>query len=133
VGGFAGYRVGRWARRGTARSAALAEHIALAAGSAAPAPARAGHASVPNGQALADTNGQPEGAEPNDGQTADPGGRAGTHGNGRARAAAGAGGTPAAAPPLHLPARGARGADDAQPGTAGWAHSGVEGAGVTRP
>ena len=35
VGGFAGYRVGRWARRG-AQSTALAEHIALAAGSGAP-------------------------------------------------------------------------------------------------
>ena len=35
VGGFAGYRASRWARRG-AQSTVLAEHIALAAGSAAP-------------------------------------------------------------------------------------------------
>src|SRR5204862_398331 len=47
VGGFAGYRVGRWARRSPAPSAALAQHIALAGGSAGPDAAWAGHGPGP--------------------------------------------------------------------------------------
>jgi TrbL/VirB6 plasmid conjugal transfer protein len=127
VGGFAGYRVGRWARRG-AQSTALAEHIALAAGSGAPD--GAGKGPMPSGQALADPNAPPDGAEPADGQTGDSGVRAGARGQGRAWAAADVEGAASAAPPLHLSARGA---DDAQAGTAGWARGGVGSAGVTRP
>jgi TrbL/VirB6 plasmid conjugal transfer protein len=129
VGGFAGYRVARWARRG-AQSTALAEHIALAAGSGASDSAGAGKGPMPNGQALADPNAPPDGAEPAGGQTDDPGVRAGARGQGRAWAAADVEGAANAAPPLHLSARGA---DDAQAGTAGWARGGVDSAGVTRP
>ena len=129
VGGFAGYRASRWARRG-AQSTVLAEHIALAAGSAAPDGSRAGNGPMPGGQGLADPNAPPDGAEPAEGQTGDAGGRAGGRGQGRAWAAADVEGAANAAPPLHLPARGA---DDAQAGTAGWARGGVDSAGVTRP
>ena len=95
--------------------------------------AEAGNGPTPNGSALADANGSPEGAEPGDGQAGDPGMRAGARGQGRAWAAADVDGAPSAAPPLHLPSRAAGGADDAQQGAAGWARRGVESAGVTRP
>ncbi len=128
VGGFTGYRVGRLARRG-APSTALAEHIALAAGSGAPgAGPRSGP--MPNGQGLADPNAPPDGAEPADGQTDDAGVRAGARGQGRTWAAADVEGSASAAPPLHLSARGV---DEVQAGAAGWARSGVDSAGVTRP
>jgi hypothetical protein len=128
VGGFTGYSVGRLARRGTP-STALAEHIALAAGSGAPdAGPRSGP--MPNGQGLADPNAPPDGAEPADGQTDDAGVRAGARGQGRTWAAADVEGSASAAPPLHLSARGV---DEVQAGAAGWARSGVDSAGVTRP
>ena len=133
VGGFAGYGVGRLARRGATHSTALAEHIALAAGSGGPDAGAAGNGPMPNGSALADANAPPEGAEPGDGQAGDPGVRAGARGQGRTWAAADVDGAPSAAPPLHLPSRAAGGADDAQPDAAGWARRGVESAGVTRP
>ncbi len=132
VGGFAGYGVSRMARRGATQSTALAEHIALAAGSGGP-DAETANGPMPNGSALADANGPPEGAESGDGQAGDPGMRAGARGQGRAWAAADVDGAPSAAPPLHLPSRAAGGADDAQPDAAGWARRGVESAGVTRP
>ncbi len=132
AGGFAGYRVGRWSRRDPAQSAALAEHIALAAGSAAPGAAgqqAAGAGSLPNGHASADVNGKRDGTEA-DGQRAGVGVRAGAGGDGRAWAAAGTGGASRAAPPLHLPSRMARGRNDAQAAPSGWARSGVQGAGA---
>ncbi|HEY2490353.1 MAG TPA: type IV secretion system protein [Streptosporangiaceae bacterium] len=128
VGGFTGYSVGRLARRG-APSTALAEHIALAAGSGAPdAGPRSGP--MPNGQGLADPNAPPDGAEPADGQTDDAGVRAGARGQGRTWAAADVEGSASAAPPLHLSARGV---DEVQADAAGWARGGVDSAGVTRP
>ncbi len=133
AGGFAGYRVGRWSRRDPAQSATLAEHIALAAGTVTPDAAgqqAAGQGSMPNGHRQADTNGQPDGAE-HDGQRV--GARAGAGGNSRAWAAAGAGAASRAAPPLHLPARTARGADNPQATPSGWARGGVEGAGAGYP
>jgi TrbL/VirB6 plasmid conjugal transfer protein len=128
VGGFTGYSVGRLARRGTP-STALAEHIALAAGSGAPdAGPRSGP--MPNGQGRADPNAPPDGAEPADGQADDAGLRAGARGQGRTWAAADVEGSASAPPPLHLSARGV---DEVQAGAAGWARSGVDSAGVTRP
>jgi hypothetical protein len=128
VGGFTGYSVGRLARRG-APSTALAEHIALAAGSGAPdAGPRSGP--MPNGQGLADPNAPPDGAEPADGQTDDAGVRAGARGQGRTWAAADVEGSASAAPPLHLSARGV---DEVQADAAGWARGGMDSAGVTRP
>ncbi len=128
--GFAGYRVGRWSRRGPAQSAALAEHIAMAGGSASP---DTGGRPAPGGQGLADANGQPGEAEAADGQAAGSGGRAGADGNGRGWGGAATGAAPQAAPPLHLPARAARGGDDAQSAPSGWARGGAETAGTIRP
>jgi hypothetical protein len=132
AGGFAGYRVGRWSRRDPAQSATLAEHIALAAGSATAGAAGqqgAGPGYLPNGHASADANGKLHGTEA-DGQRAGVGVRAGAGGDGHAWAAAGTGGPSRAAPPLHLPSRTARGRNDATAAPSGWSRSGVEGAGA---
>jgi hypothetical protein len=142
AGGFAGYRVGRWSRRDPPPSAALAEHIALAAGSVSPDAAAVpagqpagGAGAAPNGHRPADANGYPGGTGPDahgGGARAGMATRAGV-GDGRAWATADADGTARAAPPLHLPSRTARGADDAGSDRSGWARGAAAGAGPGTP
>ena len=142
AGGFAGYRVGRWSRRDPAQSAALAENIALAAGSVSPDAAAVaagqqagGPGAAPNGHRPADANGYPDGTGPDvhgGGARAGMATRAGG-GNGRAWDTADPDGTARAAPPLHLPSRTARGADDAGSARSGWARGAAASTGTETP
>jgi hypothetical protein len=122
--GYAGYRTGRWSRRGSAQSAALAEYIAHAGGSAAGDASGAKPGSLPNAHGQTDTSAQPGGTEAADGELAGTGARAAAGGNGRSWAAMGTDGTGSAAPPLHLPSRSG---EEGQAAPSGWARGAVEG------
>ena len=122
--GYAGYRTGRWSRRGSAQSAALAEYIAHAGGSATGDASGVRAGSIPNAHGQTDANGQLDGTEATDGELAGTGARVSAGGNGRSWAAMGTDGTGRAAPPLHLPSRVG---EEGQAAPSGWARGTVEG------
>jgi hypothetical protein len=119
--GFAGSRLGRWSRRDTGDSAALADHIAaVGAGGASDPELAAGQTATATGHVDVDAAAEAE--------TAGAGARA-VAGGGRARAATEADTNGRTAPPLHLPSR----AEGSSTAPSGWARGGAEGTGTGRP